>query len=439
MPDRIRIKTALALTYMVFAVLLNSVGTVILQLTHSFDITKLDASLLEAFKDLSIAAASFVVTSFLPAAGYRRSMIAALAAVGGACALMPVIPGFHTTELLFATVGVSFAVTKISLYSTLGLLTNGSAEHASLTSVIEGMFMVGMLSGYWIFGAFIHTEAAGDLTWLNVYWVLAGTCVVAMALLATCRFDESAARAARGESPRSLIRQATRLAARPLVYVFLLSALLYVLIEQSVGTWLPTFNREVLQLPNVMSVQAASIFAGMLAVGRLGAGALLRRVGWYALLNACILAMAALILLTLPMTGRVLAREHVTWSSAPATAYLFPLVGLFMAPIYPVINSAALSALPKRIHASMAGLIVVVSAFGGTLGSRATAVAFGAVGGQRAFYFVLAPLALMAVVLYLFKREVERSAVGGSTAAAELESVCAAAARVGASTGHSST
>jgi fucose permease len=396
---------------MLFAVLLNSVGTVILQSIHSFRITKVDASLLEAFKDLSIVCASFLAASLLPRLGYRISMIVALGLVGCACMLMPVFPGFHTTELLFATVGVSFAVTKIAVYSSFGLLTNGRAEHASLTNVIEGMFMVGMLSGYWIFSAFIDASGPGTLAWLDVYWVLAGICAVAMLLLATSRLDETAARSGRAGTVRASLLELQRIAARPLVYVFLFSAFLYVLIEQSVGTWLPTFNREVLGLPNVMSVQVASIFAGMLALGRLCAGVLLRRVSWYALLNGCVAAMAALIVLTLPLAAQVQPNERVTWLTAPAAAYLFPLFGLFMAPIYPVINSVALSALPKRVHATMTGLIVVFSALGGTSGSRVTAIAFGEFGGQRAFYFSLIPVALMLGVLYLFKQQVEQAAL----------------------------
>ena len=54
---------ALALTYAVFAVLLNSVGTVILQSIESFHVTKVAASSLEGFKDLSIAATSFLLAA----------------------------------------------------------------------------------------------------------------------------------------------------------------------------------------------------------------------------------------------------------------------------------------------------------------------------------------------------------------------------------------
>ena len=60
-----RIKLSLFLNYFVFAILLNSVGTVILQVQHNFAVTKSAASILEAFKDLSIAITSFLIASYV--------------------------------------------------------------------------------------------------------------------------------------------------------------------------------------------------------------------------------------------------------------------------------------------------------------------------------------------------------------------------------------
>jgi fucose permease len=214
------------------------------------------------------------------------------------------------------------------------------------------------------------------------------------------------AKAAGGKSFTAMIK----LVVRPLVYCFLISAFLYVLIEQSFGTWLPTFNREILMLPNAMSVQMASILAGATALGRISAGVVLRRVPWYVLLNICVLAMGLLVVLTLPLASSVVARPGVGWFSAPIAAYVIPLIGLLMAPIYPVINSVALSSLPKSLHAAMTGLIVVFSALGGTLGSRITAIVFSRFDGIRAFYFSLVPMTLLLIALFLFRRETERAA-----------------------------
>ncbi len=406
--NRYRTIAALALTYVVFAILLNSVGTVILQSMASFGVDKTRASLLELFKDLTIAVVSFGVASFLPLIGYKRAMLIALALLGGACLLMPLWPGFRTTELLFTCIGVSFALAKVGVYSSIGLLTTNPGAHGRLTSTIEGMFMLGVLVGNWLFSAFVDHANPANLGWLNVYWWLAGACAAVILLLASCELDESAAHNAHTGTLSGSLVEMLQLFARPLVYVFLISAFLYVLIEQSFSTWLPTFNNEILKLPNAMSIQIASILPAALALGRLGAGQALRRMHWYVLLNLCVIGMGVVVLVSLPLARGVLPRADIAWFNAPIAAYVFPLVGLLMAPIYPVINSVVLSALPKPSHAAMTGLIVIFSALGGTLGSRITAIVFTRSNGIDAFYFSLVPMSLVLVTLYFFKRETDR-------------------------------
>ncbi|RAO75675.1 MFS transporter [Dyella jiangningensis] len=402
---------ALATIYMVFAILLNSVGTVILQSIHTFGIDKPQASLLELFKDLPIAVTSFLVASFLPKLGYRRAMMLALVIVGCACALMPLYPSFHTTELLFTCVGVSFALAKVSVYSSIGLLTRDKAEHGRLTNTIEGLFMLGVLASGWLFSAFIDHARPENPSWFNVYWVLSAMCFGTVVLLWGAALDESAAHGGMASSMGQALRQMYRLLMRTLVYVFLLSAFLYVLIEQSFSTWLPTFNNEILKLPNAMSIQMASILAGATALGRIVAGQLLRRMPWHMLLNLCVVGMGTLIVLVLPLAREATVTADTGWFNAPLAAYLIPLIGLLMAPIYPVINSVALSSLPKPAHAAMTGLIVIFSALGGTLGSRITALVFSSFGGIHAFYFSLLPMTLILVTLFFFKRETDRAAV----------------------------
>ncbi|UZW63116.1 MFS transporter [Lysobacter enzymogenes] len=404
---RRRMIAAMILTYMMFGVLLNSVGTVILQSIQGFGIDKAQASILEAFKDLPIAVVSFLTASLLPRLGYRRSMMIGLGLVLLACALMPLLASFWMTKALFIATGVAFALVKVSVYSSIGLLTEGKQAHASLTSIIEGWFMVGVLAGYWIFAWFIDPQSPGDPVWLDVYWLLVGIAAVILALLAGARLDERAARD--GHAAAESFLDMFRLIALPLVAAFLASAFLYVLIEQSVGTWLPTFNREILHLPAKMSVQAASIFAVSLALGRLAAGLALRRVPWHWLLIGCVLAMAALVLLALPLARGAQPQADMSWTSAPPAAFVFPLIGLFMAPIYPAINSVVLSSLPKSRHAAMTGLIVVFSALGGTTGSFVTGQLFAHIGGAGAFYLSLLPMALLVLAIAMLKRQSTRT------------------------------
>lgn len=400
---RTRVVFAIILSYMLFAVLLNSVGTVILQSISSLGQTKSSAAILEAFKDLPIAITSFLVASFLPRFGLKNSLVLACFLVGAACLAIPMLPYFAMVKLLFAVTGISFALVKVSAYSIVGLVTKDQADHASLISYIEGLFMVGVLSGYWIFSSFIDSANPASLGWLKVYWLLAAVSFIICAIVFTTPLDESEATPPEDGTSKDFFAMFA-LVTKPLVLVFLISAFIYVLIEQAIGTWLPTFNSEVLLMPQAMSVLAASLFAFATAAGRLGAGFILRYIPWFPLLIGCIVMMALLVLLTLPLAQGQTPNPDMTWSSAPFAAFLLPLIGLFLAPIYPLINSRILSALPKPEHAPMTGLIVVFSALGGTTGSYITGQIFSVMGGQTAFYTSLVPMACLLVALMFFRQ-----------------------------------
>src|SRR5439155_17579366 len=110
------------------------------------------------------------------------------------------------------------------------------------------------------------------------------------------------------------LRAMWKLLLSALVAVFVLSAFLYVLIEQGVGTWLPSFNKEVLHMPAAMSVGLAVIMPLSTAIGRLTSALVIARAGWYVVVNACIVAIAALIVLTLVQTVGLQADAQMRWA-----------------------------------------------------------------------------------------------------------------------------
>jgi len=399
-----RIKISLLLNYFVFAILLNTVGAVILQVQNNYGISATSASILEAFKDLTIALVSFLVASYATRIGYKRAMLIALGIVIGACLLMPVVPAFWTTKLLFAAVGAGFALTKVSVFATIGLVSPTTDEHASFMNFLESFFMIGVLSGNVLFSAFVDDQNPQSTAWLTVYYVLAGLAALAFVLLSSTPLDESKVSHDATKSFADDLGDMIRLVGRPVVLIFVISAFVYVLLEQGIMSWLPTFNNKILKLPTSLSLQMASILAVSTALGRFLAGFLLRKISWYWLLMGCLVLAAGLVLIALPLASSVNSEAVMGWGNAPLAAFIFPLIGLFIAPIYPAINSAILSSLPLRQHGPMAGLIVIFSALGGTTGSLITGRVFDAYGGQTAFYFSLIPIVLLLVLLTIFQR-----------------------------------
>ena len=402
-----KVKLSLIFNYIIFAILLNSVGVVILQLINDFGVNPESASILEAYKDLSIAIASFLLAAYIPKFGYKRSMIAGLVVVTAGSIFMALFGSFAMSQILYAMVGVSFALIKVSAYSTVSLITKDSSDHASFMSTLEGFFMVGVLGGFWLFGYTI--DIAGDyesVTWLSTYWVLAALGGMATILLITTDLDESSVKENKSTPGEDFVEM-VKLVKYPLVIFFVLGAFFYVYIEQAINTWLPTFNYQILQLPDNISVQISSIYAGALAAGRLMGGWIMKRVHWYVVLQTSIVIAGVLVVLVLPLTAGVEPGSVTGWSTVPLAAYLFPAIGLFLAPIYPTLSSSILSALPKNRQSGMTGLIVIFSALGGTSGSIITGFLFGQLDGQVAFYFTLVPLVLLFLILIVYKRQRE--------------------------------
>ena len=404
---KLRQRLAIILVYMIFAVLLNSVGTVILQSILSFGVSKPQGSILEACKDLSIAVVSFTAASFLPRFGYRKTLVLALVIVALACFAMPLVPAFATTELLFLATGVSFALVKVAVYALIGLIAPEPSDHAGLTGQVEGFFMVGVLSGAWIFSAFIDPAHPQNLVWLRVYWLLGGVSLGAALLWAFTPTPQSAARTTPGQSTLAQIRfLLPELLKSPQLAPFLAAILLYVLVEQSLGTWLPTYNREVLHLPVAFSVQAGGLLAAGIAFSRLASGMVLKRVGFAPFLLGAAALTALVVVISLLAPPTTFAGE-AGWRHAPWQAFILPLAGLFLGPIYPTLNSRLLSALPEQRQAAMTGLIIAFSAIGGTFGSFLTGQIFSHLGGRSAFALVLMPLGLLAFSIARFARKLK--------------------------------
>ncbi len=392
------IKISLYLNYFVFAILLNSVGILIQKSINTYKVDPLQASSLEAFKDLSIAFVSFLVGSFLPRLGFKRGMLLALSLVFFGCLGMYFGNSFTSVRILFACVGISFAIIKVSVYSMIGLITNNDKEHKSLLSSIESFFMIGIATGFVIFPLFYSDTDPN--AWLRIYLVLAILVAISFTILSFADFNIKYE--APGESIKKDFVEMVKLIKRPLVLVFAIAAFMYVMTEQGIMSWLPTFNEKVLQLPEKTSVYMAVILMLSIALGRYISSLLVKKISWIVILGTCLVGAALMVIFILPQTQNIQPTEIKSITDVPVIAFVFPLIGFFLAPIYPLINSFVLSSTEKMFHSPMASLLTFFSAIGGTFGSRLVGYLFQNIGGSSAFYFSLIPMGILMVCLFFF-------------------------------------
>ena len=393
-----KIKLSLFLNYFVFAILLNSVGILIQKSQNTYHVDEVTASSLEAFKDLSIAFVSFLIGSFLPRLGYKNGMLIALGLVFAGCLGMYWGNSFTSVRILFACVGISFAIIKVSVYSLIGLITNSDNEHKSLLSSIESFFMIGIAAGFIAFPLFYSDTDPN--AWLRIYLVLAGLVAVSFFILLFSKFNLQYQ--VPGTSIKADFIEMIRLLKRPLVSVFAIAAFMYVMTEQGIMSWLPSFNEKVLLLPEKISVSMAVILMLSIALGRYISSLLVKKISWIVILASCLVGAALMVLFVLPQTQNMVPKKINSLSDVPVIAYVFPLIGFFLAPIYPLVNSFVLSSTEKVFHSPMASLLVFFSAIGGTLGSRLVGYLFKNIGGQKAFYFSLIPMFILLLCLFFF-------------------------------------
>lgn len=154
----------------------------------------------------------------------------------------------------------------------------------------------------------------------------------------------------------------------------------------------------------------ASILAISLAIGRFLAGWLSKKISWSVIVIVCAVLSVILLLAILPQlkpATEVVVLKNL--SDLPMLGFVLPLIGLFIAPIYPLLNSTVLSHLPKSLHSPMSGLIIIFSALGGTLGSRIVGILFKNIGGVKAFYFLIIPIVLLILSVMLIQRMIKKA------------------------------
>ncbi len=394
-----RLKLTLIYNFVMPALLLNSVAIVILKLVDTHVTTMSSASWLESFKDGSIVVCTFLLASFIPKLGYRKSLIVGVLLEIGGCVIMALHPSITTARIFFAMVGTSFAFIKVSVYSSVGLITKNENEHASFMLLLEGFFITGFFLIFWLFG-FVMKYGS----WANTYWLLAIACSVGLLLLLITPMNESALTVSSKqkvhENPGFI--EMFRLLKYLAVLIFLFMAFSYVFIEQGLTTWLPTYDKYVLHIVDRYSVEIASLFAGGLVIGRIAGAFVMKYLNWHKVLMWC--TALAIVVLVISIYMSTLLPKHVatplhSWSDFPLVAYLIPVMGILLGPIYPTLCSSILSSQPVRLQSSMSALIVITSALGGTIGSKILGTLFGLFGGLTAIKVPIFPLVLLLVLI----------------------------------------
>jgi fucose permease len=234
--------------------------------------------------------------------------------------------------------------------------------------------------------------------WSNAFWLLAIACVVGLVFIIFTPMDETKIQLEKKQPFYKDYKKMLVLLAKFTMWAFLLLAFCYLFIEQGILNFLPIFNVQVLHIPSSASVEVASLLSAGIALGRIMFSFIVKYIHWSKALFICIISALIVLLISLYLTLHISGDAHYThWNEFPPAAYLLPVVGFMVGPVYPTLCSSILSKQKIEDQSSTTVLIIIFSALGGSAGSILVGAAFNVIGGLQAFAVFMIPLVILLI------------------------------------------
>jgi len=331
------VKTLTYAMFAMFAMTTDSVGLIIPEIVKQFRLTLTAAGTFQYATMGGIAVAALCLGTLADRLGRRRTIVIGLTIFAIASFLFAAGRTFPFFVVLMALSGLAIGVFKTGALALVGDISTSTTEHTSIMNTVEGFFSIGSIVGP---AVLVYLLARG-VSWQWLYVVAGALCVVLIVMALSVAYPTSAKPA---DAPRG--ERGTMDAVRnPYVLAFSAGLFLYVGVEAAIYVWMPTLLANYRGRATWLARYGISIFFALRAAGRfLGAWMLLR---WKWQAAVAILSGAILLCFALSVAG------GVTWA-----VYLLPASGLFMAMIYPTLNSKGISCVAKDQHGAAAGVLL---------------------------------------------------------------------------------
>lgn len=368
----------LFLTFLIFSMLLNCMGVIILQLSSNH-IAYNKLGILEAFKDLPIALVSIIASNYVTKLGYKNSLIISLFFVSVCCLAIPFLEDFWYFKIWFILIGICFSISKISVFSIIKI-TQDATKLPKVMSITESAFMIGIFMVNIGFGWLLSSN-------YKEFWKYGFIGIGVIAILNMIILICIPVR----QNDDVLTENLTDYKLKKEIYIFLFITFLIVFTEQCFNSWLPTFYKQQLKSHSFFALQANAFFALFSFIGRWVNGKISSKISWLKIAFGCIILIVSL----LALSQILLINNKISF-----IAYLFPFIGFFLSPLYPTYNSKLLSDQPKETVGRLVAYIVFFSSLGSSLGSLMISQVFDQ---ELSFYYasvICIPLLLIAFLTY---------------------------------------
>lgn len=350
----------LKLTFLIFSMVLNCMGIVILQLSEA-KVTYDKLGFLESFKDIPIAFISLFAVNFISRFGTKKSLILALTIVGICSMILPFVEVFWFYKLWFAIVGTCFAIGKICVF---GIIRNNISDEKSLAKTmnnVEASFMIGIFVVNTGFGWLISSP-------YSQFWKFGFTSISIISAITIFLFSKLPISEPVRNKEENVFKEVLKIV-NPLVIVFLAVIFSILFVEQSFNSWLPSFYKNHLKVNSFFALQASSFLALFSYTGRTITANIIHRFSLPKYYILCLfLIVSALV--------TIIGIQFLYSENSRALLFLFPLIGLVLSPLYPVINSKMIAQIDKEKANLFTSLIVIFSSLGSSASSIIMSVLF---------------------------------------------------------------
>lgn len=350
----------LKLSFLIFSMLLNCMGIIILYYSGS-EISYRGLGQLEFFKDIPIALMSILAVGLINKMGTKRSLQASLFLVMLCCSLLPIVDDFWFLRIWFVIIGVSFAIAKISVF---GLIRANSENEKRLSQVmnsVEASFMIGIFCVNILFGWLLESYFKENWKW--GFFLIAILSLVTIVLLQRRNYKEIPQQ----DSITNFSNVKQVINSKTVVFFAILFCIVFV--EQGFNSWMPTFYKEHFGVNSFLALQSTAFLALFSFIGRIATSKLIQRFHWWKYILFCLISAGSIMLFG----------QYLISNTNPIPFFLMmllPCIGLFIAPLYPLYNSKFLVQVPVGKVNLLVSFIVIISSLGSSIGSMFMAFIF---------------------------------------------------------------
>jgi fucose permease len=362
---------------------------IILQLSQNAQHTYTGLGILEFFKDIPVALVSIFLVDYIKRKSFYLSLAIALFICAVCSFSIPFLTEFWFLKIWFVLIGISFSIGKICVFSIIKNTTSNEKDFSVTMSRTEAAFMLGIFIVNMEFAIILSSNY--QEFWRFGFWLVGfislWTAIQLIKYHKTQPSEETISNTTSKIDFRILTDK------KVLFFLSLISLIIFA--EQIFNSWLPIFYKNSLNSSAFFALQSSAFLAFFSFLGRIITSKAVKRFSPMKIFYTSLISGIILII-----SAYFLGQENGL--GVKILLFIFPLIGFFIAPLYPMLNSKFLANYPERKISRMVSFIILFTSLGGSIGSISTAYIFQKNLANYYLLFASIPLILILILSSFF-------------------------------------